>query len=652
MSSLTPNLARKAKQVLQTKTDDESLLQSLSALSVLHGRNEDEDLQPSQLQSKIELGGVECASELLTQAQDLMTELQNLQDFMTGLSRSCESLQLSVQHCKTLTKDYLHSISRLEKDKEINEEKGDLIKDFLNKYQLLPSEVMVLEEAEINDQFFEVLLRAQSIHSNCRELLRTQHQRAGLDLMDTMARFQESALKRLVQWVQLKCQELLDVEAAETDLLMQRALNALSTRPVLYKYCAEEVAEARHHALFERFVESLSRGPRPIEMQSDDPKRYLNDMLAWVHQALASEKELLEVLFKDISKQVETSKEMPTVVGLLDKIFLSIDRPLKARIEQVLMLPPAPVLCFELSRLLDFYHGVISSLTGKRSHLSESLQSCLDMAERTFHEQIHSRGIRLSRHSLVIPRDLTPPIEVHDTIAFLIQILEANDSALKLPDDHRKDGTFPSMISEILEPLIETCRRSSTDLETGMYEATKDEQIKKLIARESFLINCLEVIVSALADRDHTRSIWTDLKSKLQTHVEAIVNGIVNSILDESGLTDIIQRMEEYNRHKSEGNTMLMASDPALRISMISESMLKFFTIVSDSERVPEFGAIADIEVKSAVMMTMSKRLTDAYEFVYNNVQDRSNGYQTNSEIEAQSIEYSPDDVRTVLSIK
>jgi len=185
-----------------------------------------------------------------------------------------------------------------------------------------------------------------------------------------------------------------------------------------------------------------------------------------------------------------------------------------------------------------------------------------------------------------------------------------------------------------------------------MNESTKDEQIKKLIARESFLINCLEVIVSALADRDHTRSIWTDLKSKLQTHIEALVNGIVNSILDESKLTDIIQRMEEYDRHKSEGNTMPMASDPALRISMISESMLKFFTIVSDSERVPEFGAIADIEVKSLVMMTMSKRLTDAYELVHNSVQDRSNGFQTNSEIEVQSIEYSPEDVRTVLSLK
>lgn len=32
---------------------------------------------------------------------------------------------------------------------------------------------------------------------------------------------------------------------------------------------------------------------KPIEMQSHDPTRYAGDMLAWLHQAAASEKEYL-----------------------------------------------------------------------------------------------------------------------------------------------------------------------------------------------------------------------------------------------------------------------------------------------------------------------------------------------------------------------
>ena len=39
--------------------------------------------------------------------------------------------------------------------------------------------------------------------------------------------------------------------------------------------------------------------PRPIEIHAHDPKRYINDMLAWVHQSLASEREFVVALFGD-----------------------------------------------------------------------------------------------------------------------------------------------------------------------------------------------------------------------------------------------------------------------------------------------------------------------------------------------------------------
>lgn len=38
--------------------------------------------------------------------------------------------------------------------------------------------------------------------------------------------------------------------------------------------------------------------PRPIELHSHDPLRYTGDMLAWIHQAAASEKEYLQTLLR------------------------------------------------------------------------------------------------------------------------------------------------------------------------------------------------------------------------------------------------------------------------------------------------------------------------------------------------------------------
>lgn len=62
------------------------------------------------------------------------------------------------------------------------------------------------------------------------------------------------------------------------------------------------LTEVRQATLLSSFLEALTRGgpgglPRPIELHAHDPTRYVGDMLAWVHQAMAGEREFLESLF-------------------------------------------------------------------------------------------------------------------------------------------------------------------------------------------------------------------------------------------------------------------------------------------------------------------------------------------------------------------
>lgn len=57
-----------------------------------------------------------------------------------------------------------------------------------------------LQSEEVNATFFSALARVRAIHENCRSLLRTHHQRAGLELMDMMAQHQETAYERLCRW--------------------------------------------------------------------------------------------------------------------------------------------------------------------------------------------------------------------------------------------------------------------------------------------------------------------------------------------------------------------------------------------------------------------------------------------------------------------
>ena len=56
----------------------------------------------------------------------------------------------------------------------------------------------------------------------------------------------------MCRWVQGECRGLGDMDAPEVNPLLQRAAQALREREVLFRYCAEEVAQARHNALFQR----------------------------------------------------------------------------------------------------------------------------------------------------------------------------------------------------------------------------------------------------------------------------------------------------------------------------------------------------------------------------------------------------------------
>ncbi len=70
----------------------------------------------------------------------------------------------------------------------------------------------------------------------------------------------------------------------------------------MHSYCFDEIVHTRSQVLIAAFHAALTVGgpggtPRPIEMHAHDPLRYVGDMLAWLHQAIATEFELLNRVF-------------------------------------------------------------------------------------------------------------------------------------------------------------------------------------------------------------------------------------------------------------------------------------------------------------------------------------------------------------------
>lgn len=289
--------------------------------------------------------------------------------------------------------------------------------------------------------------------------------------------------------MQAECRSLGDNDTPEVSDLLKAAAQSLKDRPVLFKYCAEEVANTRHNALFRRFITALTRGgpggmPRPIEVHAHDPLRYVGDMLAWIHQALASERELAMALFSTDQGMGTTSQRFSTEASklilstrtagewarddgkvetdmgyVLDRVFEGVCRPFKLRVDQVLQSQPSLLLVYKLNNLLEFYGHTVSELLGQGATLSVTVRDVRDTAQRTVLDIVKARGEKLLRYPSPVAVDLSPHPAVGETMSLLMELID-NYESMMVPAGGQKPD-FKPIIEAILDPLIQMCEQSA-----------------------------------------------------------------------------------------------------------------------------------------------------------------------------------------------
>lgn len=137
---------------------------------------------------------------------------------------------------------------------------------------------------------------------------------SSIEIMEEMSIYLNHAYERLSRWVQEQCKLLatasksgaMSNNSANDDRLLdieeelRRALAALNERPILLKCCVKEITSARKNFILQRFLDALIRGPskrQGLEMKAYDSLNFVANIMAWVHQAAASERELIDSLF-------------------------------------------------------------------------------------------------------------------------------------------------------------------------------------------------------------------------------------------------------------------------------------------------------------------------------------------------------------------
>ncbi|CAM8923450.1 unnamed protein product [Rhodiola kirilowii] len=688
-AGLAPGLSRKLKKVLDSRIDSPDLLSSLNTLSDFYSDNTPQSRR--NLRSTIEKRSLSINNEFLLASDYAQQALNRVEEEVDALADCCDSIAKALNSCNATTGDIISTTERLKQELEITTQRQEIVSCFLRDYQLSNEEITALREEDMNDNFFKALSHVQEIHANCKVLLRTHHQRAGLELMDMMAVYQEGAYERLCRWVQAECRRLGDSDNPEVGEFLKTAVCCLKDRPVLFNYCAEEVANMRHNALFRRFISALTRGgpggmPRPIEVHAHDPLRYVGDMLGWLHQALASERELvLALLYPDAlaetgptarrfstNTESESGKSETDLQFVLDHIFAGVCRPFKARVEQVLQSQPSLIIAYRLSNTLEFYSYTIADLLGRETALCTTLWTLKDAATKTFFDIAKSRGEKLLRYPPLVAVDLSPPPAVREGVSVLLEIVEIYDSMM-VPATGKKPD-FDPVISALLDPIIQMCEqaaeahKSKGAVQSGrrgrkssdgakLSKSAIDSLLSNSISAQSsqnaetpskiFLINCVCAIHQPLLKHEAAAQYAKNLGSMIDNHMHRLVEKEVDAILSKCGLLHKM-RVFRDSLYSEDTNTGPLAEAEDTSPASLAESLKHLFGLILGSDSaLPEFEQLQVPKLRSDACLCLARSLSEAYELIYRAIMDPKNGYKDPKAL----ARHPPDQIRTILGI-
>ncbi|XP_067103067.1 conserved oligomeric Golgi complex subunit 6 [Osmerus mordax] len=623
-------LSRKLNKMLDTRLDnDKEMLEALKALSVFFTEN---SLRTRRnLRGDIERRSLSINEDFARMFKDVNEELESVHEDVQAMSSCCEEMTNRLKAAKVQTQDLIVKTNKLQGENHRLEVRAQVAQAFLSKFQLSAEEMFILRGARdvpVTEDFFKALSRVKHIHEDVKILLRTNQQTAGLEIMEQMAVLQETSYEQLYRWAQNECRGLTQ-EMCDITPVLSEAMEALQDRPVLYKYTLDEFGTARRCAVVRGFIDALTRGgpggtPRPIEMHSHDPMRYVGDMLAWLHQATASEQEHLEALLKQVTMP-GLEENMQEVVGHITE---GVCRPLKVRIEQVIVAEPGAVLLYKLSNLLKFYHHTISAIIGTGvASLLITIEEMHILSKNMFFNSLSLHASRLMDKVELPPVDLGPTASLTQTLALLREVLASHDSSV-VPLDARQ-ADFAQVLSCILDPLLQLCTVSASNLGTA--------------DMATYMVNSLYVMKTTLALFEFTDKRLEMLEFQIEAHLDTLINEQASYVLTRAGLSHIYGCVQLHGPEQGP-----LANLPSMDVSSLKAAMIQFDRYLSspDTLVMPQLNFLLSAAIKEQIFRQSSELVCRAYGEVYAAVTNPANGYKEPENL----VPRSPQQVTTLLS--
>ncbi|GFO15592.1 conserved oligomeric Golgi complex subunit 6 [Plakobranchus ocellatus] len=449
-------LSRKLSKILETRLDnDKDMLEALKALSTFFVEN---NLRSRRnLRSDIEKRSLGINEDFLTAFQAVKEQLDDVYSDVQAMNECCLDMTNRLKAAKAKTHHLISQTTTLHNE------------------------------------------RVKQIHSDCKFLLRTNHQTAGLEIMESMALHQESAYERLYRWAQNQCR-LVTQDTPDVSPLLCQAMEALQDRPVLLKYSLDEFGKARRSSVVRGFIDALTRGATNIQ---------LDEQLGHITQGVCT--------------------------------------PFKVRVEQVLVSEQDPVTLYRLDNLLKFYHHTIGQIVNAEAPLLSVVAEIQDLSHRMFFNSLTSHANKLLDKVELPPPDLGPTDSLTQSLQLLRDVLACHDASVVPIDDKKQD--YKQILSCVIDPLLQMCSMSASRLTT--------------VDMAAYMVNCIHLMNTTLALYEFTDTRLEMLNAQTEAHVDTLVSEQASYILNRVGLAQMYGALQTYKSEQVRVEQVLVSEqDP------------------------------------------------------------------------------------------
>ena len=693
-------LSRKLRKLVDSSLDTDSETQeALKELSTFLGENTLKNRR--QLRGEIERRSLQINSDFLDGFRQVKDALDQVYEEAKAMNASCLAMQAQLKATKSRTQDLISQTTAMQNQGAILAKKAAHVQQFVDRYQLKPAEEALLKasgseyissstgvknnSATINGDFFAALVKAQSIHADCRRLLGSGHltkQTTALEVLDQMSRLQEAGLQRLYRWTQSTVRTAYNLDSSSADLFdsganlpkdksgscspaffLPTAMKHLAiSRPALFRLVIEEFCAARRSLLVKAFLDALTVGgpygtPKPIELHAHDPLRYVGDMLAWLHQAVPTEADNLKLLLRDVPEdlalvEVRADDTSSNPEGHQQKEILgkerSIDealrhitegacRPMRSRVEQILASESAPVVLYKLANLIRFYSSTIGCIiaqpslsTPKPAESTGLIATLKDLDEMAYKQFISVLQATVQHHTsspfggstgTTVSGNDLSP--AHSTNA-LLALLRETLSSTSVMEEQREQ--LEEIVQTVVDPLLQAVNTSAIEA----FPTTN---------QDVYLLNSLYQIHTTLSLFKFNDARLVSLESDMQLHLDTLSSEQTSNLIANLGIQPICTMLAQAKSGTTDSNSggtnvngtadpVALSSVPGMDGNSLKLFMARFdqFLVAPDAFLLPQIRSLSSSGHRKSIKKRSLQVVSATYNQLYDAVLDPFNG--------------------------